>query len=126
MLRRGDVVLVDLGNREGSVQFGVRPVIIVGNNMSNEFSPVISIVPLTTSKFKKNLPTHVNVTTNNSLIQKDSVALCEQLMVIDKKYILKDKPLFALSNELMKRIDTCLIIQLGLIESISNRIQMVS
>lgn len=119
--KRGDVVLANLGNKEGSIQWGVRPVIILSNDKNNYFSSVLSIVPLTTSKFKKRLPTHVDITRANSKIEKDSIALCEQTMIILKEYILKDQPLFTLSDELMSHIEYGVMVQLGLTQLMQSR-----
>lgn len=114
MLKRGSVYLVNLGDKDGSIQWGKRPAIIVSNDLNNKFSSLISIVPITSSKFKKHLPTHVAITTANSGIEKDSIALCEQTMVIPKEYILKEEPLFILNDNLIKEIEIGMMIQLGL------------
>ena len=117
MLKRGNLYIANLGevtSKSGSIQMGKRPVIIVSNDINNFHSSMISIVPLTTSKYKKKLPTHVEITTNNSKIEKDSIALCEQIMVIPKDYIVKDEPLFTLTKELMSQINNGISIQLGL------------
>lgn len=116
-IKRGDVILVDLKEKEGSIQWGQRPVIVVSNNLNNRFSQVISVVPLTTSKFKKNLPTHVGINKDNSRIRQDSIALTEQTMVIPKSYIIKNEPLFSLSEELMNKISIGMMIQLGIVSS---------
>ena len=117
LFERGNVLLADLGvvtTKTGSLQIGKRPVILVSNNLNNKFSTMISVVPLTTSKFKKSLPTHVEITKQNSNIEKDSIALAEQVMVIPKTYIIKDEPLFKLSDELMLKTEIAIAIQFGL------------
>ncbi len=119
--KRGDVVLANLGNKEGSIQWGVRPVIILSNDKNNYFSSVLTVVPLTTSKFKKRLPTHVDITQANSKIEKDSIALCEQTRIILKEYILRDQPLFTLSDELMSQIEYGVMVQLGLTQLVQSR-----
>lgn len=118
-IKRGSVWLADLGSREGSAQLGVRPIIIIGNSNSNEFSPVVTAIPLTTAnrKFVKKLPTHVEINTTNSGIKKDSIALGEQIISLDKRYILNDEPLFTLSEDLMYQVDLAVLTQLGLVKN---------
>lgn len=70
-----------------SVQQGIRPVLVVSNNKNNYYSTVISVVPLTSSKHKHDLPTHVNI--NGYGLPKPSIALCEQVMPLDKHRILE-------------------------------------
>ncbi len=119
--KRGVVVLVDLGDKNGSIQFGTRPCILISNNLNNKFSSVLTVVPLSTSKFKKDLPTHIAITTNNSKIEKDSIALCEQPTLITKDRVIKE--LFELDDILMRQIDIGVMIQLGLM---SNNIPKVN
>lgn len=116
--KRGNVYLADLGEvttKTGSLQMGKRPIILVSNDLNNFHSSMITIIPLTSSKFKRNLPTHIEITKNNSAIEKDSIALCEQIMVIPKDYIIKDTPLFTLNEDLLKKIDIAMMIQLGIL-----------
>lgn len=117
--KRGSVVLVNLGDRDGSIQFGIRPCVLISNNLNNKFSTVLTVVPLSTSKFKKDLPTHIAITTNNSKIEKDSIALCEQPTLIIKNQIIKE--LFELDDMLMRNIDVGVMIQLGLLNN-NNRV----
>lgn len=119
-LKRGSVYLADLGDitaKSGSLQVGKRPVILVSNDLNNFHSSMITVIPLTSSKFKKNLPTHVEINTTNSKIEKDSIALGEQIMVIPKNYIIKDAPLFTLSEDLLKKVDVAMMIQLGILSA---------
>ena len=114
-IKRGSIVLVNLGDRDGSIQYGIRPCVVISNNLNNKFSNVLTVVPLSTSKFKKDLPTHIAITTNNSKIEKDSIALCEQPTLILKDQIIKE--LFELDNVLMRQIDVGVMIQLGLVNN---------
>jgi len=111
--KRGSVVLVNLGDKDGSIQYGIRPCVVISNDLNNKYSTVLTVVPLSTSKFKKELPTHISITTDNSEIEKDSIALCEQPMLITKDKIIKE--LFELDNTLMMQINIGVMIQLGLI-----------
>lgn len=86
-VRRGEIYLVDLGNNIGSVQSGIRPVVIVQNNAGNSHSTTTLVCPLT-SKNKKQMPTHVSLSPWQG-VERESVALCEQTTVIDKAQIIK-------------------------------------
>ncbi|MGC6174038.1 type II toxin-antitoxin system PemK/MazF family toxin [Lacrimispora sp. 38-1] len=84
-IRRGDILYAELGtSRRGSIQTGIRPVVVVSNNKANQFSTVYTVVPLTTKLFKKrNLPTHVFVSAHTSVgLEQHSIALCEQVTSI--------------------------------------------
>jgi mRNA interferase MazF len=117
---RGSIILCDLGKRDGSIQYGIRPCAVISNDLNNKFSTVLTVVPLSTSKFKKSLPTHVKITTANSKIEKDSIALCEQPMLVTKDSIIKE--LFELDNTLMEQISRGVMIQLGLTQFAMNSI----
>lgn len=82
LLNRGDILFVDMGIQpEGSIQGGLRPVVVISNNQANKFSPVVTVVPLSTKiKKKRNLPTHVFVPVNESNgLGVHSIALGEQV-----------------------------------------------
>lgn len=113
--KKGMVLLVDLGCREGSVEYGVRPVVILGNASSNTYSPAITVAPLSTSiaKIKKGLPTHVYLSPLNSDVRKESVIMLEQILTIDKSWVIK--PLFELSDDLLHAVDMSLLVQLGIL-----------
>ena len=72
-IKRGDIYKADLSPVVGSEQGGIRPVVIVQNDMGNRYSPTIIVVPITTRLNKKNLPTHTKI--NNSSLLKESIAL---------------------------------------------------
>lgn len=80
-MRKGDIYLANLGAEEGSLQAGLRPVIIVSNDAANKFSPVITIIPMTTKR-KKKLPTHVYI--QDCGLPRPSLALAEQITSINK------------------------------------------
>ena len=86
MIHRGDIFLVDLSDRTGSEQRGVRPAVVVQNEIGNRHSPTTIICPIT-SRHKSNEITHVVLTPDDGGIIKDSVVLCEQLLTIDKSRI---------------------------------------
>lgn len=112
MIKRGDVFLADLRPVIGSEQGGIRPVLIVQNDIGNKYSPTVICVPLTAlSNAKSKMPTHIIVGTENG-IKKESMALCEQVRAIDKCR-LKSR-LCHLDTKIMERINRCLKISLGL------------
>lgn len=80
-IKRGDIIIVDLGQHETSVQSGIRPCVVISNNMANRYSPVITVVPLTSKIHKKEyLPTHVFLNGyRNTGLNRHSLALCEQI-----------------------------------------------
>jgi len=118
MFKRGDVWLVDLGEvtmKSGSRQMGKRPVVIAGNNMGNTYAKILSVIPISSAstKLRKLLPTHVQLTPENSKIERDSVVMAEQTVVISKDQVIEK--LFELDNELMTKIDIAIAIQFGLL-----------
>lgn len=88
MVRRGEIYLIDLRNQVGSEQSGVRPAVVVQNEVGNLYSPTTIVCPLT-SKNKQMSATHVELTTEDAELVRDSVVLCEQVRVIDKTRIKK-------------------------------------
>lgn len=96
----GDVYWVDFKG-EGSEQSGLRPAIVVQNNIGNKYSPTVKVVPVTT-QVKKRMPTHVIMKAVVSGLEKDSIALCEQETVCDKSKI-KDY-ITTLPKDIMKEI----------------------
>ena len=86
-ITRGDIYKADLSPVVGSEQGGIRPVVIVQNDMGNRYSPTIIVVPITTRLNKKNLPTHTKI--NNSSLLKESIALMEQIRTIDKSRLIE-------------------------------------
>lgn len=80
-IKRGDIIIVDLGQHETSVQSGIRPCVVISNNKANRHSPVITVVPLTSKIRKKQyLPTHVFLNGyRNAGMDRHGLALCEQI-----------------------------------------------
>ena len=85
MIRRGDVYYADLSPVIGSEQGGVRPVLIIQNDIGNRHSPTVICAAITSRMNKAKLPTHVELNASTSNMRKDSVILLEQLRTIDKK-----------------------------------------
>ena len=112
MIRRGDVYYADLSPVIGSEQGGVRPVLIIQNDIGNRHSPTVICAAITSRMNKAKLPTHVELNASTSNRVKDSVILLEPLRTIDKK-ILKDK-VCQLDDRIQKKIDIALKISLEL------------
>lgn len=106
-IKYGDIFLVDFGKSEYSEQSGVRPAIILQNDIGNKYSPTTLVVPLTT-KSKRNLPTHIEITPENSGLREVSTALFEQIRVIDKRRIIKK--IGAIDTSLISHIKKALTI----------------
>lgn len=111
-IRRGDIFYADLSPVVGSEQGGVRPVLIVQNNIGNKFSPTVIAAAITSQKTKANLPTHIDLMADTSGLSKDSVVLLEQVRTLDKKR-LKEKMGYVNSLS-MDKIDEALSISFGL------------
>ena len=112
VIQRGDVYYADLRPVVGSEQGGVRPVLIIQNNVGNRHSPTVICAAITSQMNKAKLPTHVELSSGRYALVKDSVILLEQLRTIDKKR-LKDK-VCHLDGEVMKKIDKALCVSLQL------------
>lgn len=112
LIRRGDIYYADLRPVVGSEQGGVRPVLIIQNDIGNLHSPTVICAAITSQMNKAKLPTHVELSSSRYSLVKDSVILLEQLRTIDKKR-LKDK-VCHLDGDVMDKIDKTLCISLHL------------
>lgn len=114
VVKRGDIYYADLSPVIGSEQGGVRPVLIIQNDIGNKYSPTVIITAITSQINKAKLPTHVEISSEEYGLNKDSVILLEQIRTIDKRR-LKDR-IGHINDELMVQIDQALMISLGMIE----------
>ena len=112
IIKRGDIYYADLRPVVGSEQGGVRPVLIIQNDVGNKHSPTVICAAITSKMNKANLPTHIELNAGNYDMVKDSVILLEQLRTIDKKR-LKDK-VCHLDASILEKIDSALKISLEL------------
>ena len=112
VIRRGDIYYADLRPVIGSEQGGVRPVLIIQNDVGNKHSPTVICAAITSKMNKAKLPTHIELNANKYDMVKDSVILLEQLRTIDKKR-LKDR-VCHLDKEIMKEVNTGLMVSLEL------------
>lgn len=114
IVKRGDVYFADLSPVVGSEQGGVRPVLVIQNDIGNRFSPTVIVAAITAQIQKAKLPTHVEIDAKKYGFERDSVILLEQIRTIDKQR-LTDK-ITHLDELMMNRVDEALQISLGLIE----------
>jgi len=112
-LKRGDVYYADLNPVVGSEQGGVRPVLIIQNDIGNKYSPTIIVAAITSKINKAQLPTHVEISANDSSLDRDSVILLEQIRTIDKKRLKSE--VAKLNGEILQRVDSAIEISLGLV-----------
>lgn len=112
IVHRGDIYYADLSPVVGSEQGGVRPVLIVQNDVGNKFSPTVIAAAITSQHDKANLPTHIEVDARGSGLMKDSVVLLEQVRTIDK-HRLKEK-MGRLDRDSMSKVNQAISISLGL------------
>ena len=112
VIRRGDIFYADLRPVIGSEQGGVRPVLIIQNDVGNRHSPTVIAAAITSQRDKSKLPTHIEVSADKCGLAKDSIVLLEQIRTIDKKR-LKDR-MGELDLTSMNKVNTALSISFGL------------
>ena len=111
-VKRGDIYYADLSPVIGSEQGGLRPVLIVQNDVGNKYSPTVIAAAITSQQEKSRLPTHISVNGNQCGLSKDSVVLLEQVRTIDKQR-LKER-MGNLSTNDMNKINRPLTVSFGL------------
>lgn len=112
LIRRGDIYYADLRSVVGSEQGGVRPVLIIQNDVGNRHSPTVICAAITSRMNKAKLPTHIELNAARYHMVKDSVILLEQLRTIDKTR-LKDR-ICHLDSDIMEKVGRALQISLDL------------
>ena len=111
MIKRGELYYADLSPVVGSEQGGVRPVLVVQNDIGNKYSPTVIAAAVTSQLGKAKLPTHIALTAGDYGLPKDSVVLLEQIRTIDKRRLrekIGERPL-----DMMKKVNDALMISLG-------------
>lgn len=111
-INRGDICLVDFGTANGCVQGGLRPAIVIQNNIGNHFSPTILVVPLTSRLNKSYLPTHVFIPSGNGGLKTNSLALTEQIQTVNKTQI--SKIIGFLNSIIINKIEHAIKVSLAL------------
>lgn len=112
IIKRGDIFYADLSPVIGSEQGGVRPVLIVQNDIGNKYSPTVIAAAITSQINKAKLPTHIEVSAQVYGLQKDSVILLEQIRTIDRKRL--RERIGHLDDEQMEKVNEALSISFGL------------
>ena len=111
-VKRGDIYYADLSPVVGSEQGGLRPVLIIQNDVGNRYSPTVIAAAITSRMSKTRLPTHIAIYADKAGLAKDSVILLEQIRTLDKRR-LKEK-MGHLDDDAMQRVDNAIAISFGL------------
>ena len=114
IVKRGDIYYADLRPVVGSEQGGIRPVLIIQNDVGNKYSPTVIAAAITSRINKAKMPTHIELPAQDFGLSKDSVILTEQIRTLDKKR-LREK-IGKLDKELMIKVDEALSVSFGLDE----------
>ncbi|MCH3965872.1 MAG: type II toxin-antitoxin system PemK/MazF family toxin [Clostridium sp.] len=112
VVKRGDIFYADLSPVVGSEQGGIRPVIIIQNDVGNKYSPTVIVSAITSQINKAKLPTHVEISSEAYGLNKDSVVLLEQIRTLDKRR-LKEK-IGHMTDIDMKKVDNALLVSIGI------------
>ena len=111
-VKRGDIYYADLSPVIGSEQGGLRPVLIVQNDVGNRYSPTVIAAAITSQMTKTRLPTHIDVYAESFGLSKDSVILLEQIRTIDKRRL--RERMGHVDDVIMKKVDNALTVSFGL------------
>ncbi len=111
-VRRGDIFYADLSPVVGSEQGGIRPVLIVQNDVGNKYSPTVIAAAITSQTEKTSLPTHITVSSYECGLQRDSIVLLEQIRTLDKRRL--RECMGRLEENVMNRVDKAISISFGL------------
>lgn len=112
MIKRGEIYFAQLNPVVGSEQGGIRPVLVVQNDIGNQYSPTTIVLAITSQINKAKLPTHVELKADTYGMERDSVILGEQIRTIDKTRL--KQRIAVLKEEVMEKVDQALAISLGL------------
>ena len=113
VIKRGDMFYADLSPVVGSEQGGVRPVLVIQNNVGNKYSPTVIVSAITSQINKSKLPTHIELDSEEFGLKSDSIILTEQIRTIDKSR-LKEKIGHINDTQVMSKIDNALGVSFGL------------
>lgn len=109
-IKKGDIFFASLGDTVGCEQSGVRPVVVIQNNVGNRFSPTIIVAAITSSIKKANLPVHLELSMEESKLPSKSVVLLEQIRTIDKRRLVSK--VSTLDQKILNKIDAKLKVSL--------------
>ena len=111
-VHRGEIYYADLNPVVGSEQGGIRPVLIIQNDVGNKYSPTVIAAAITSQTGKAKLPTHISVSPMNCGLPKESIILLEQVRTLDKRR-LREK-MGRVDEEVMKKVDAAIAVSFGL------------
>ena len=112
VVKRGDIYYADLSPVVGSEQGGMRPVLIIQNDVGNRYSPTVIAAAITSQQNKARLPTHIEIEARTYGLSKNSVVLLEQVRTLDKRRL--RERMGCLDEKVMQRVDGAIAISLGL------------
>ena len=113
-IKRGDIYFADLSPVVGSEQGGIRPVLVIQNDVGNKYSPTVIVSAITSQLTKAKLPTHIELSSEAYHLPKNSVVLLEQIRTLDKRR-LKEK-ITVIDERKMKEVNRALLISLGFVQ----------
>ena len=111
-VKRGEVFYADLSPVVGSEQGGIRPVLIVQNDVGNRYSPTVIAAAITSKQDKTNLPTHIGLKAGTGGLTRDSVVLLEQIRTLDKKRL--RERMGRVDGAVMEKVDAAIAVSFGL------------
>ncbi len=112
IVKRGDIYYADLSPVVGSEQGGIRPVLIIQNDIGNKYSPTVIAAAITSRVSKAKMPTHIELTAKEYGLNKDSVILLEQIRTIDKRRL--RERIGRIDDKLMDSVNDALSVSFGL------------
>ena len=112
-IRRGDIYYADLSPVVGSEQGGLRPVLIIQNDVGNKYSPTVIAAAITSRMSKTRLPTHIDIYASRAGLARDSVILLEQIRTLDKRRL--RERMGHLDDEMMDRVNNAIAVSFGII-----------
>ena len=111
-IKRGDILLVNLDPVKGSEQGMIRPVLVIQNDIGNDYSPTTIIAPITSKGVEEEFPIDIKIPHRDSGIEKESKVLLNQIRTVDKLRIIRK--ISTLSDYLMRKVDSAIKVSLGL------------
>lgn len=112
IIKRGDMFYADLSPVIGSEQGGIRPVLIIQNDVGNKYSPTVIAAAITSQTNKNKLPTHININSKEYGLMRDSVILAEQIRTIDKSRLMEK--IGQIDENTMNQVNNALGVSFGL------------
>lgn len=118
-IKRGEIYYADLSPTVGSEQGGVRPVLVIQNDIGNKYSPTVIVCAITSKLSKAKIPTHIELESNKYNLPKDSICLLEQIRTLDKQRL--GQKISSLNETKMKEVERAILISLGFFQKENTR-----